>query len=142
MTSSIGVTTGSQVGSLLFRNNTLNNLNGSFLNKSVKLVSKQITDSVEDDVHVCVSCLRALMNNKFGLNMVLNNKKAIYCIVRSICHHSLRLLFLLIQKKIIQIFFLRTKALAIDLLSAICMLKDGHELVLDAFNCFRIVSLL
>uniref|UniRef100_A0A915ERH0 Formin-like protein n=1 Tax=Ditylenchus dipsaci TaxID=166011 RepID=A0A915ERH0_9BILA len=81
--------------------------------------NKQIGD-VEDDVHVCVSCLRALMNNKFGLNKVFNNQQAIYCIVRSILHHSLR-----------------TKALAIDLLSAICMLKDGHDLILDAFTRFR-----
>lgn len=79
---------------------------------------------VEDDVHVGVSCLRALMNNKFGLKEVMEclNGEAIYCIVRAILHHSLR-----------------TKSLAIDLLSAICIIQDGHELILRAFNRFQMV---
>lgn len=58
--------------------------------KQTKNTTGIIGDSVEDDVHVAVSCLRALMNNKFGLNMVFNNQQAIYCIVRSILHNSLR----------------------------------------------------
>ncbi|KAI1729038.1 diaphanous GTPase-binding domain-containing protein [Ditylenchus destructor] len=80
---------------------------------------KQINE-LEDDVHLCISCLRALMNNKAGWNIVFDSPQAIYCIVRSILHHSLR-----------------TKALAIDLLSAICMVKDGHERIVNAFDRFR-----
>uniref|UniRef100_A0A914PFE2 Formin-like protein n=1 Tax=Panagrolaimus davidi TaxID=227884 RepID=A0A914PFE2_9BILA len=82
-------------------------------------VSKNVGD-VEDDIHVCVSCLRAIMNNKFGLNKVFNNTEAIYSIVRSILHPSLR-----------------TKTLVVELLSAICYVKDGHELVVKAFDRFR-----
>lgn len=85
-------------------------------------VSKNVGD-VEDDIHVCVSCLRAIMNNKFGLNKVFNNTEAIYSIVRSILHPSLR-----------------TKTLVVELLSAICYVKDGHELVVKAFDRFRDVS--
>ncbi|VDN02104.1 unnamed protein product [Thelazia callipaeda] len=74
----------------------------------------------DDDVHVCVSCLRAIMNNKYGFNMVFSNPQAIYCIARSILHQSLR-----------------TKALALELLAAICLVSGGHDLIITAFNRFR-----
>ncbi|CAG9534836.1 unnamed protein product [Cercopithifilaria johnstoni] len=74
----------------------------------------------DDDIHVCVSCLRAIMNNKYGFNMVFNNPQAIYCIARSILHQSLR-----------------TKALALELLAAICLVNGGHDLIISAFNRFR-----
>ncbi|VDK82843.1 unnamed protein product [Litomosoides sigmodontis] len=74
----------------------------------------------DDDIHVCVSCLRAIMNNKYGFNMVFNNPQAIYCIARSILHQSLR-----------------TKALALELLAAICLVNGGHDLIINAFNRFR-----
>lgn len=69
---------------------TLKSNSSTKIGKISKNAIPLIGDSVEDDVHVGVSCLRALMNNKFGLNMVFNNQQAIYCIVRSILHHSLR----------------------------------------------------
>ncbi|VDN55010.1 unnamed protein product [Dracunculus medinensis] len=87
------------------------------LNKSKTL--KNIGDR-DDDIHVCVSCLRAIMNNKYGFNMVFSDPQAIYCIARSILHQSLR-----------------TKALVLELLAAICLVKGGHELIIDAFNRFR-----
>ncbi|VDM20122.1 unnamed protein product [Wuchereria bancrofti] len=74
----------------------------------------------DDDIHVCVSCLRAIMNNKYGFNMVFNNPQAIYCIARSILHQSLRI-----------------KALALELLAAICLVNGGHDLIINAFNRFR-----
>ncbi|VDK71360.1 unnamed protein product [Onchocerca ochengi] len=74
----------------------------------------------DDDIHVCVSCLRAIMNNKYGFNMVFSNPQAIYCIARSILHQSLR-----------------TKALALELLAAICLVNGGHDLIINAFNRFR-----
>uniref|UniRef100_A0A915PKL7 Formin-like protein n=1 Tax=Setaria digitata TaxID=48799 RepID=A0A915PKL7_9BILA len=74
----------------------------------------------DDDIHVCVSCLRAIMNNKYGFNMVFSNPQAIYCIARSILHQSLR-----------------TKALALELLAAICLVNGGHDLIISAFNRFR-----
>lgn len=82
-------------------------------------VSKNLGDR-DDDVHVCVSCLRAIMNNKYGFSMVFSDPHAIYCIARSILHHSLR-----------------TKALVLELLAAICLVKGGHELIINAFDRFR-----
>lgn len=63
-------------------------VNSSFAKTSSKQL-KQINE-LEDDVHLCISCLRALMNNKAGWNIVFDSAQAIYCIVRSILHHSLR----------------------------------------------------
>lgn len=121
MTGSIGTITGSRVGSSLFRSNTPTiNMNGSLLNKSSKLVLKQIGDSIEDDVHVCVSCLRALMNNKFGLNMVLNNQKAIYCILLSIRHHSLRYFLKFLNAKLNKIILEQKRWLLIYYLLFVC----------------------
>lgn len=42
-------------------------------------------------------------------------------------------------KKLIFFPFFRTKALVVELLSAICLVKDGHGLIMDAFNRFRVV---
>ncbi|MFH4977237.1 hypothetical protein AB6A40_003946 [Gnathostoma spinigerum] len=82
-------------------------------------ILKNIADR-DDDIHVGVSCLRAIMNNKYGFNMVFRDSQAIYCITRSILHHSLR-----------------TKALVLELLAAICLVKGGHELITESFNRFR-----
>uniref|UniRef100_A0A0K0DVC6 FH2 domain-containing protein n=1 Tax=Strongyloides stercoralis TaxID=6248 RepID=A0A0K0DVC6_STRER len=88
--------------------------------KSKGKVNKYLGDP-ENDIHVCVSCLRAIMNNKNGFNMVFNDPQAIYCITRSILHQSLR-----------------TKALVMELLSAICLVKGGHELIVNSFNRFKL----
>ncbi|KJH43611.1 diaphanous FH3 domain protein [Dictyocaulus viviparus] len=66
-------------------------------------------------------CLRAIMNNKRGFELVFADSRAIYCIVRSILHQSLR-----------------TKTLVMQMLSSICMVQGGQELVSDAFDQFRL----
>merc|ERR1719471_600946 len=73
-----------------------------------------------DDVHVCIMCLRAIMNNKFGFHMVIKHKQAINSIALSLIHKKLR-----------------TKALVLELLAAICLLKDGHAIILAAFDNFK-----
>lgn len=75
-----------------------------------------------DDIHVCIMCLRAIMNNKHGFNMVIQHREAINCIALSLCHKSLR-----------------TKALVLELLAAICLVKGGHETALSAFDNFKII---
>lgn len=52
--------------------------------------------------------------------MVFNDNEAIYCLVRSILHPSLR-----------------TKASVLVLLAAICLVKGGHELIVSAFDRFK-----
>ncbi|XP_054286349.1 formin-like protein isoform X2 [Macrosteles quadrilineatus] len=73
-----------------------------------------------DDIHVCIMCLRAIMNNKYGFNMVIQHTEAINSIALSLIHKSLR-----------------TKALVLELLAAICLVKGGHEIILSAFDNFK-----
>nr|XP_029712129.1 formin-like protein isoform X2 [Aedes albopictus] len=73
-----------------------------------------------DDIHVCIMCMRAIMNNKYGFNMVIQHREAINCIALSLIHKSLR-----------------TKALVLELLAAICLVKGGHEIILSAFDNFK-----
>ncbi|KAJ8722292.1 hypothetical protein PYW08_004694 [Mythimna loreyi] len=73
-----------------------------------------------DDIHVCIMCMRAIMNNKYGFNMVIQHREAINSIALSLVHHSLR-----------------TKALVLELLAAICLVKGGHQIILGAFDNFK-----
>lgn len=79
--------------------------------------------------------------------MVIQHREAINCIALSLMHNSLRyvvlfLLFKLIYKKktCLTIFFYflhRTKALVLELLAAICLVKGGHQIILSAFDNFK-----
>ncbi|CAB3401462.1 unnamed protein product [Caenorhabditis bovis] len=82
-------------------------------------ISKSVGEA-EDDIHICMMCLRAIMNNKNGFQQVFAHTEAIYCIVRSILHQNLR-----------------TKTLVIQMLSSICMVQGGQEIVSDAFDRFE-----
>ncbi|EEB13774.1 conserved hypothetical protein [Pediculus humanus corporis] len=98
-----------------------NGTNGILMSPNLKKRSKHIQKlnmgQAEDDIHVCIKCLRALMNNKYGFNMVMQHREAINCIAFSLTHKSLR-----------------TKALVLELLAAICLVKGGHEIILSAFD--------
>lgn len=83
-------------------------------------IQKLNMGSTTDDIHVCIMCLRAIMNNKYGFNMVIQHREAINCIALSLIHKSLR-----------------TKALVLELLAAICLVKGGHEIILCAFDNFK-----
>lgn len=85
-------------------------------------VSKLNMGASTDDIHVCIMCLRAIMNNKYGFNMVIKHREAINCIALSLIHKSLR-----------------TKSLVLELLAAICLVKGGHEIILSSFDNFKIV---
>lgn len=54
--------------------------------------------------------------------MVIQHREAINCISLSLIHKSLR-----------------TKALVLELLAAICLVKGGHEIILSAFDNFKVV---
>ncbi|KAK4875086.1 hypothetical protein RN001_011508 [Aquatica leii] len=85
-----------------------------------KHVAKLNMGESKDDIHVCIMCMRAIMNNKYGFNMVIQHREAINCISLSLIHKSLR-----------------TKALVLELLAAICLVKGGHEIILSAFDNFK-----
>lgn len=86
-------------------------------------IQKLNMGSTTDDIHVCIMCLRAIMNNKYGFNMVIQHREAINCIALSLIHKSLR-----------------TKALVLELLAAICLVKGGHEIILCSFDNFKKVT--
>lgn len=90
------------------------------LKRRSRHVAKLNMGASTDDIHVCIMCLRAIMNNKYGFNMVIQHREAINCIALSLIHRSLR-----------------TKALVLELLAAICLVKGGHEIILLAFDNFK-----
>lgn len=102
-------------------------LNEMLSSPSTKRRSKHIQKlnmgTTTDDIHVGIMCLRAIMNNKYGFNMVILHREAINCIALSLIHKSLR-----------------TKALVLELLAAICLVKGGHEIILCAFDNFKKVT--
>lgn len=77
-----------------------------------------------DDVHVCIMCCRAIMNFQYGFNLVINHKECINAIALSLNHKSPR-----------------TKALVLELLAAVCLVKGGHEIILSAFDNFKLVCM-
>lgn len=90
------------------------------IKRRVKHIAKLNMGESKDDIHVCIMCMRAIMNNKYGFNMVIQHREAINCISLSLIHKSLR-----------------TKALVLELLAAICLVKGGHEIILSAFDNFK-----
>ncbi|CAH1122122.1 unnamed protein product [Ceutorhynchus assimilis] len=90
------------------------------LKRRSKHVAKLNMGDSKDDIHVCIMCMRAIMNNKYGFNMVIQHREAINCISLSFMHKSLR-----------------TKALVLELLAAICLVKGGHEIIISAFDNFK-----
>ncbi|KAI6175235.1 Formin-like protein [Aphelenchoides fujianensis] len=94
--------------------------NSTLVPRAVKNGTSEGT-TTGDDMHVLVTCLRAVLNNSRGFKLVFGEKDAIYCLVKTILHDSYR-----------------TKTLIMELLSAICLIESGHERILEAFNRFRL----
>lgn len=91
--------------------------------RTSKHLSKLNMGDAKDDIHVCILCLRAIMNTKHGLNMVILKQDSINAIALSLRHKSLR-----------------TKALVLELLAAVCLVQGGHQIILKAFDNFKDVS--
>ncbi|KAG8446966.1 hypothetical protein GDO86_014418 [Hymenochirus boettgeri] len=79
--------------------------------------------NMTDDVHVCIMCLRAIMNYQSGFSMVMSHTSCVNQITLSLRNKNPR-----------------TKALVLELLAAVCLVRGGHELILSAFNYFMEVS--
>ena len=54
------------------------------ISKLMRNSTKLKLGDVTDDIHMCIMCLRAVMNNKFDFNMVIQHKTAINCIALSL----------------------------------------------------------
>ncbi|XP_064354596.1 formin-like protein 3 isoform X3 [Dromaius novaehollandiae] len=82
--------------------------------KNARLVSQK------DDVHLCIMCLRAIMNYQYGFNLVMSHPHAVNEIALSLNNKNPR-----------------TKALVLELLAAVCLVRGGHEIILAAFDNFK-----
>ncbi|KAM4844485.1 formin-like protein 1 isoform 4-T4 [Thomomys bottae] len=76
--------------------------------------------SQKDDVHVCIMCLRAIMNYQSGFSLVMNHPACVNEIALSLNNKNPR-----------------TKALVLELLAAVCLVRGGHDIILAAFNNFK-----
>lgn len=76
--------------------------------------------SQKDDVHVCIMCLRAIMNYQSGFSLVMNHPACVNEIALSLNNKSPR-----------------TKALVLELLAAVCLVRGGHDIILAAFDNFK-----
>ncbi|CAF0872036.1 unnamed protein product [Adineta steineri] len=86
-----------------------------------KIKKYQIGEAT-DDVRLCIMCLRAIMNNQNGFNLVIQHPSALNYITLSLQHKNYR-----------------CKALILELLAAVCLVELGHDVILAAFDNFRIV---
>ncbi|XP_075438079.1 formin-like protein 1 [Ascaphus truei] len=75
--------------------------------------------NVKEDVHVCVMCLRAIMNYQSGFSLVMSHPSCVNQITLSLNNKNPR-----------------TKALVLELLAAVCLVRGGHKIILSAFNYF------
>ncbi|XP_050841690.1 LOW QUALITY PROTEIN: formin-like protein 1 [Serinus canaria] len=76
--------------------------------------------SQKDDVHVCIMCLRAIMNYQSGFSLVMSHPACVNEITLSLNNKSAR-----------------TKALVLELLAAVCLVRGGHDIILAAFDNFK-----
>ncbi|KAM7386996.1 hypothetical protein PAMA_009566 [Pampus argenteus] len=88
-----------------------------------KMHKKSHTSSQRDDVHVCIMCLRAIMNYQSGFNLVMTHPRCVNEITLSLNSRNPR-----------------TKALVLELLAAVCLVMGGHDIILSAFDNFKEVS--
>uniref|UniRef100_A0A4W5PD17 Formin like 1 n=1 Tax=Hucho hucho TaxID=62062 RepID=A0A4W5PD17_9TELE len=79
--------------------------------------------SQRDDVHVCIMCLRAIMNYQSGFNQVMTHPRCVNEITLSLNNKNPR-----------------TKALVLELLAAVCLVRGGHDIILAAFDNLKEVS--
>ncbi|KAK2833198.1 hypothetical protein Q5P01_017087 [Channa striata] len=88
-----------------------------------KIHRKSHSPYQRDDVHVCIMCLRAIMNYQSGFNQVMSHPRCVNEITLSLNSKNAR-----------------TKALVLELLAAVCLVRGGHDIILSAFDNFKEVS--
>ncbi|XP_070778577.1 formin-like protein 1 [Enoplosus armatus] len=88
-----------------------------------RMHKKAHSSNQRDDVHVCIMCLRAIMNYQSGFNQVMTHPRCVNEITLSLNSRNPR-----------------TKALVLELLAAVCLVRGGHDIILCAFDNFKEVS--
>ncbi|KAK7123411.1 hypothetical protein R3I93_021740 [Phoxinus phoxinus] len=79
--------------------------------------------SQKNHLHLCIMCIRTIMNYQLGFNQVMAHPSCVNEITLSLNNKSAR-----------------TKALVLELLAAVCLVRGGHEMIIAAFNNFKEVS--
>ncbi|XP_047667238.1 formin-like protein 1 isoform X2 [Tachysurus fulvidraco] len=87
---------------------------------SRKALSNSRLLSQKDHLHLCIMCLRAIMNYQSGFNQVMSHPNCVNEITLSLNNNNAR-----------------TKALVLELLAAVCFVRGGHDIILSAFNNFK-----
>ncbi|XP_078280997.1 formin-like protein 1 isoform X3 [Rhinoraja longicauda] len=93
---------------------------GRHLTVSRKALRNSRLVSQKDDVHVCIMCLRAIMNYQSGFTLVMEHEQCVNEITLSLNNKNAR-----------------TKALVLELLAAVCLVRGGHDIILAAFENFK-----
>ena len=75
-------------GTVSSKKSDKSDFDGPRMNKWMRHSTKLKMGDTTDDIHVCIMCLRAIMNNKFGFNMVIAHEQAINCIALSLVSHE------------------------------------------------------
>ncbi|XP_007558234.1 formin-like protein 1 [Poecilia formosa] len=88
-----------------------------------RMHKKSHSSQQRDDIHVCIMCLRAIMNYQSGFNLVMTHPRCVNEITLSLNSKNPR-----------------TKALVLELLAAVCLVRGGHDIILSAFDNFKEVS--
>uniref|UniRef100_A0AAY4D1X9 Formin-like 1a n=1 Tax=Denticeps clupeoides TaxID=299321 RepID=A0AAY4D1X9_9TELE len=88
-----------------------------------KMIRSSRLASQREDVHVCIMCLRAIMNYQSGFNLVMTHPRCVNEITLSLNNKNPR-----------------TKALVLELLAAVCLVRGGHDIIISAFDNFKEVS--
>ncbi|KAA0704518.1 Formin-like protein 1 [Triplophysa tibetana] len=78
--------------------------------------------SQKNHLHLCIMCLRAIMNYQLGFNEVMSHASCVNELTLSLNNKSVR-----------------TKALVLELLAAVCLVRGGHQMITAAFNHFKVV---
>uniref|UniRef100_A0A8C5WFK2 Formin-like protein 1 n=1 Tax=Leptobrachium leishanense TaxID=445787 RepID=A0A8C5WFK2_9ANUR len=97
--------------------NRIRNQTVKYIHRATLRIPKHVNTT--EAVHVCIMCLRAIMNYQSGFTMVLSNTSCVNHITLGLCNKNPR-----------------TKALVLELLAAVCLVRGGHEVILSAFNYF------
>uniref|UniRef100_G3PME2 Formin-like 1a n=1 Tax=Gasterosteus aculeatus aculeatus TaxID=481459 RepID=G3PME2_GASAC len=90
-----------------------------------KMHKKSHSYNQRDDVHVCIMCLRAIMN--YQVRVVKSG-----LLIR--IHHPQP------QQQESQVCVSACNALVLELLAAVCLVRGGHDIILSAFDNFKEVS--
>nr|WAW84859.1 formin-like 1 [Halisarca dujardinii] len=81
----------------------------------------KIGDSAKSDLHICVTCMRALMNTSCGFKAIAEHDSAILSLSQAMYFGSMR-----------------TVITVLELLAAVCLVRGGHEKIMKAVDSFKV----